>query len=88
MAILRILDTGGSSIVELDGKTIGTGVQEIHYHRNSPMSATLKLTLDVAMFGFMPDGYFDDYAKRAGVQTEPLAEREEQPGAPVQVRKT
>lgn len=58
-AKIRILSTGTNTLVELGGKTIGTGVEEVHFCQDRHGDVKLELTIDVDNFAFMLDGYFD-----------------------------
>lgn len=59
MAKFRFATDGFRTIVELDGKTIGAGVQCVEFQHESGKGASMKLDIDVNDFRFLPDGEFD-----------------------------
>lgn len=59
MAKFRFATDGFTTVVELDGKTIGTGIQNLEYHHEGGEHARLKMELDLHDFRFLPDGEFD-----------------------------
>lgn len=63
---LKILCTGQATYVELDGKTLGSGVNYIKFEHNAADAKSPQCTIgiDLGEFRFMPDGHFDDVAKR------------------------
>ncbi|MBE6943837.1 MAG: hypothetical protein E7453_06205 [Ruminococcaceae bacterium] len=63
-AKLKILYTGRGTIVELDGKTIGTGVEAIEFRHETNKPAKANLSINLSEFSFMPDGHFDEACQR------------------------
>lgn len=63
-AKLKILCTGKATIVELDGKTIGQGIEAINLHHNGAGEAIVTLSINVEDFSFMPDGYFSEVEEK------------------------
>lgn len=61
---LRLFSTGTATYIELDGKALGPGVERVEITHNGAGEARLILSIDVANFSFMPDGFFDEAAKR------------------------
>lgn len=59
MAKFRFASDGFYAVVELDGKTIGTGIQSLEYQHEGGEHARLKLELDLHDFKFLSDGEFD-----------------------------
>lgn len=55
---LRILNTGESTIIELDGKVIGKGVKKVAFSHDNGKSI-LSLDIDLSVFEFM-DMDFDE----------------------------
>lgn len=59
MAKFRFTTDGFKTIVELDGKTMGPGVQRIDFLHEGGEKAKLLLNIDLHDFSFLPDGEFD-----------------------------
>ena len=70
-AKLKILCTGDKTFVELDGKTIGTGVNAIEFRHNGGENAKVKISIDLGRFSFMPDGFFEQAEKSIAEATPP-----------------
>lgn len=70
-AKLKILCTGDHTIVELDGKTIGNGVNAIDFRHNGGENAEVKISIDLGRFSFMSDGYFEQAEKKVAETTPP-----------------
>ena len=70
---LRILCTGENTLVELNGKTIGRGIKEITFSHDTDNQDGPKigLKIDLDVFEFMPDGYFDLAAERLAKENPP-----------------
>lgn len=65
VAKLRIVSSGNGTFVELDGKTMGRGVEYLKFeHDGQTRKPTLDLRLDLTDFRFMPDGRLDEVEKR------------------------
>ena len=64
MEKFRFATDGLTTVAELDGKTIGTGIQNLEYYHEGGEHARLKLELDLNEFRFLPDG---EYEKRESV---------------------
>lgn len=58
MARFRFATDGFRTVLELDGKTIGSGVQKVDYFHEAGENPKLKLDIDVNSFSFLPDGTF------------------------------
>jgi len=61
-AKICIISTGKRTYVELDGKTIGTGVRELKYSTHDEdgnMKGQLELKINLDEFEFMDDDKFD-----------------------------
>lgn len=59
MTRFRFATDGFQTVLELDGKTIGAGVNEVEFLHESGNHAKLKLDIDLDAFCFLPDGEFD-----------------------------
>lgn len=59
MAKFRFASNGFTTVVELDGKTIGKGVNKLEFLHEGGKCAELKLDIDLHGFQFYPDGEFD-----------------------------
>lgn len=70
-AKLKLLCTGDKTIVELDGKTMGKGVEAIEFQHNSNGDVKAKISIDLDSFSFMPDGYFEQAEKSIAEATPP-----------------
>lgn len=70
-AKLKILCTGDKTIVELDGKTIGKGVNAIDFRHDGGENAEVKISIDLGKFSFMPDGQFDEFEKAIAKESPP-----------------
>ncbi len=71
-AKVRILDTGTCTMLELDGKTMGEGIDRITYEKEAGKSAVLTIRINsVDSFEFLPDGEFDRAVERVGQITPP-----------------
>ncbi len=57
---LKIICTGRATVVELDGKSIGKGIEGIKFSHNANDNESPRLTIDLNLkdFSFFPDGYF------------------------------
>lgn len=55
---------GSHTYAELDGKSIGTGVESVSFEHIAGEDASVNLKLNMKEFEFMPDGYFDEVLKR------------------------
>lgn len=66
-AKLKILCDGWGTYVELDGKTIGRGIESIKFEHDAAAGEKPKcqISIDLSDFEFMPDGRFDEVAKRS-----------------------
>ena len=62
-AKLKILCTGDKTIAELDGKTIGKGVDAIEFRHDNNGDVKVQISLNLDCFSFMPDGYFEQAEK-------------------------
>lgn len=60
MAQFRFATDGFRTVLELDGKTIGTGVEKVEFLHEVGKDLKLKLDIDVDRFSFLPDGAFDE----------------------------
>lgn len=60
----KILCTGNKTFVELDGKTIGKGVESVEFRHKGGENATVKISLDLNAFSFFPDGYLDEVCRK------------------------
>lgn len=65
-AKLKILCTGAATYVELDGKTIGRGIEFIKFKHNATDGERPKceIGIDLHDFKFMPDGRFEEVLER------------------------
>lgn len=61
---LRIISIGSATYVELDGKTIGRGVECIRFHHEGDDDARLRLDINLREFSFLPDGYLEEVEKK------------------------
>lgn len=60
----RILDAGKATYIELDGKTMGVGIDFVEYKKEADNPAELTIHIaDVESFSFLPDGEFDRVEK-------------------------
>lgn len=66
-----ITSNGRVTCVELDGKTIGTGVEAVKFEHDASGECKLELALDLTDFSFMPDGYFDEFRRALGEEKPP-----------------
>ena len=57
---LKILDTGKGAYVEVDGKTLGEGLNGVEYRSPGNKPGTLLLEFETDKPAFMPEGYFDE----------------------------
>lgn len=65
--MFRLLSTERATIAELDGKTIGKGVTGIRFacdKEQKEQGIELNLSIDLSVFKFMPDGYFDEFSEK------------------------
>lgn len=63
--MIRIATNGHTSCIEIDGKTLGNGVEGFSFvHPDNGSCPEMELKLNVRSFSFMPDGAFDEYEKR------------------------
>lgn len=60
---IKILSTGTRTIVELDGKTIGRGIEAVSFSHDPKGEVKLELSIDLKNFSFMPDGRFDEFER-------------------------
>lgn len=62
--MIRIATNGHISCIEIDGKTLGIGVEGFSFtHPDNGNGPEMELKLNVRNFSFMPDGTFDEYEK-------------------------
>ena len=59
MVRFRFATDGFQTVMELDGKTIGAGVNKVEFLHESGEHAEVKLDIDLDAFCFLPDGEFD-----------------------------
>lgn len=59
MAKFRFATNGFSTVMELDGKTIGNGVEKVEFCHVAGESAKLKVDIDVRDFKFLKDGEYE-----------------------------
>lgn len=59
----RLVSDGKHTYMELDGKTIGTGVQRFCVEQQGT-DMQLDLSIDLGSFEFMEDGKLDDVAEK------------------------
>lgn len=64
MAKFRFATDGFVTLMELDGKAFGKGVQGVEFRHTGGDRAILKLEIDVHSFGFMQEG---EYNKKESV---------------------
>lgn len=69
--MFRVIDDGKNAVVEIDGKTIGCGVERIKYKRDGATGGNLQLVLSLDHFEFLPDGYFDEVEARMRQEKKP-----------------
>lgn len=71
-AKFRLLDTGKGTYIELDGKTMGRGIDEVAYRKvaGEPAEVTIHID-DMDVFRFEPDGKFDEVERKVN-EYEPL----------------
>lgn len=60
-AKFRMASNGTATCIELDGKTLGTGVESVRFYQNGHGEGKLDISIDLEEFSFMPDGYFDNF---------------------------
>lgn len=70
-AKISITSNGRVTCVELDGKTIGTGVEAVRFEHNSSGECKLDLSINLTNFSFKPDGYFDEFRRALGEEKPP-----------------
>lgn len=65
-AKLKIICTGEATFVELDGKTIGSGIEAVKltHDAGSGDDPRLDIRINLEDFHFMPDGYIKDVEER------------------------
>ena len=61
---LRLISNGDYTFIELDGNTLGRGVDHVEVTHDGGGNAKLHLTISVDEFSFMPDGYLDQAAEK------------------------
>lgn len=64
MARFRFATDGFQTVLELDGKTIGAGVNKVEFTHESGEHAKMRLDIDVDAFSFLTDG---EFSKRESV---------------------
>lgn len=63
---LKILSTGAITYLELCGKSMGTGVENVSFEHIAGDDVILNLKLRLKDFEFLPDGYFDEVLRKLG----------------------
>ena len=59
----RLISTGRYVFAELDGKTIGPGITDLHFNakdESGGLKNQLNLSIDLDALEFLPDGSFDE----------------------------
>lgn len=76
-AKMRLIDIGQGTYLELDGKTMGRGIECIEYKKEAGKPGELSIRIsNLKDFKFERDGYFDEVEKKL-LQCEPsMKERE------------
>lgn len=59
MAKFRFATDGFLTVMELDGKTLGPGVEKVDFFHQAGENATLKLNIDLRDFKYCADGEYD-----------------------------
>ena len=59
MAKFRFVTDGFLTVMELDGKAIGPGVEKVDFHHEAGENAKLKIDIDVREFKYYEDGEYD-----------------------------
>lgn len=72
-AKLKIICTGEATFVELDGKTIGSGIESVHLTHDAAGGDDPKLDIRINLddFHFMPDGYINEVEERLTKENPP-----------------
>lgn len=77
MVKFRLMSTGKYIYSEIDGKTIGPGISNLHFDAKDEkgnLRNRLTLEIDLDAFEFLPDGAFDEkYAKYQKATAETVA---------------
>ena len=72
-AKFRMASNGTVTCIELDGKTLGTGVESVRFYQNGHGEGKLDISIDLEEFSFMPDGYFDNFEQAIANERSPDA---------------
>ena len=59
MAKFRFATDGYFTVMELDGKVIGTGVEKVDFHHETGETAKLSMEIDVCDFQYYEDGSYE-----------------------------
>lgn len=59
MAKFRFATDGFLTVMELDGKVIGPGVEKVEFQHEAGENAKLKIDIDVRDFKYYADGEYD-----------------------------
>lgn len=70
-AKFRMVCNGTATCMELDGKTIGKGVESVEFFHSGSDSPSVKISIDLKNFSFMPDGHFDKIEKAIAKESPP-----------------
>lgn len=61
LAKFRLASDGNATFIELDGKSMGEGVQSVYFEKEGNSKfAKLELKINLNEFRFAPDGWFDE----------------------------